>query len=74
MPFVMNWSSEEKFEKAIELYSQAIEIVSDDPIYFGNRSFAYLKTELYGSALADATKAIELDRNYAKVYCCQTLT
>lgn len=35
--------------------------------YYGNRSFAYLKKELYGLALADANKAIELDSTYVKV-------
>jgi serine/threonine-protein phosphatase 5 len=29
---------------------------------------AYLKEELYGYALTDATQAIELDRNYVKGY------
>jgi serine/threonine-protein phosphatase 5 len=47
---------EEKYQDAIDLYSKAIEIVGDDAIYYGNRSFAYLKTEMYGAALADATK------------------
>lgn len=36
--------------------------------YFANRSFAYLKTECFGYALTDASKAIELDRNYVKGY------
>lgn len=29
---------------------------------------AYLKKELYGLALADANKALELDANYVKAY------
>lgn len=36
--------------------------------YYGNRSFAYLKTECFGYALNDATKSIELDKNYVKGY------
>lgn len=36
--------------------------------YYGNRSFAYLKTECFGYALNDASKAIELDKNYVKGY------
>lgn len=35
--------------------------------YYGNRSFAYLKTECYGYALSDASKALELDNKYIKV-------
>jgi len=37
------------------------------PAYYGNRSFCYIKTEYYGSALEDANKAIELDKKYIKV-------
>lgn len=33
----------------------------------GNRAFAYLKLEDFGFAIADATKALELDANYLKV-------
>ena len=36
--------------------------------YFGNRSFAYHKTECFGYSLTDATSAIELDKNYVKGY------
>lgn len=37
-------------------------------IYYSNRSLAYLRTECYGYALADATKALEIDKNYIKGY------
>lgn len=37
-------------------------------MYYGNRSIAYLRTECFGYALTDASKAIELDRNYVKGY------
>lgn len=36
--------------------------------FFSNRSMAYLKKELYGLALADANKSIELDSTYVKGY------
>lgn len=57
-----------KFEGAIELYSQAIELSSSVAVYYGNRSFAHLKTESYGYALSDASKALELDTAYIKGY------
>ena len=60
-------SSAGKFEGAIELYSQAIELSSSVAVYYGNRSFAHLKTESYGYALSDASKALELDTAYIKV-------
>lgn len=57
-----------EFDKAIELYSQAIDLNPTIAVYYGNRSFAYLKTEYFGYALQDASKAIELDETYVKGY------
>lgn len=56
------------YNKAIELYTRAIELNPTVAVYYGNRSIAYLKTECYGYALSDATRAIELDKNYIKGY------
>ena len=56
------------YTSAIELYTKAIELDSSVATYYGNRSFAYLKTELYGLAIEDASKAIELDKFYVKGY------
>ncbi|CAK7217909.1 Palmitoyl-protein thioesterase 1 [Sporothrix bragantina] len=53
---------------AIELYSKAIDLDDSEPTYFANRAQAYLKTEAYGYAIADATKAIELDPKFVKAY------
>ena len=58
------------FDQAIELYTKAIELNPRVATYYGNRSIAHLKTESYGYALADATKALELDRTYIKVKPC----
>ncbi|KAK2502407.1 hypothetical protein MC885_010717, partial [Smutsia gigantea] len=56
------------YENAIKFYSQAIELNSSNAIYYGNRSLAYLRTECYGYALADATQSIEIDKKYIKGY------
>jgi tetratricopeptide (TPR) repeat protein len=56
-----------KFSQAIELYSQAIELNSSNAVYWANRAFAHTKLEEYGSAVQDATKAIEIDPRYSKV-------
>lgn len=56
------------YENAIKFYSQAIELNPSNAIYYGNRSLAYLRTECYGYALADATRAIEIDKKYIKGY------
>lgn len=52
---------------AISFYDQAIEKDDTEPSFFCNRAQAQIKVEAYGYAIADATKAIELDRNYIKV-------
>ncbi|KAM7262082.1 hypothetical protein ACFE04_021159 [Oxalis oulophora] len=57
-----------KYAQAIDLYSQAIEIDSENAIYYANRSFAHAKLEEYGSAVQDATTAIQIDPNYSKGY------
>ncbi len=55
------------FDDAIKLYSKAIELNPTVATYYGNRSIAYLKTEGYGYALSDASKALDLDKAYIKV-------
>lgn len=61
-----------QFPDAIEIYTKAFEAASNDKalkaICLGNRAFAHFKLENYGSAVADATAAIELDEKYAKAY------
>jgi serine/threonine-protein phosphatase 5 len=52
---------------AIDLYTKAIELNSKEPTFWSNRAQAYLKTEAYGFAIRDATKAIELKPNFVKV-------
>ncbi|XP_039181065.1 serine/threonine-protein phosphatase 5 [Crotalus tigris] len=56
------------YENAVKYYSQAIELNPTNAIYYANRSLAYLRTECYGYALADATKSIDLDKKYIKGY------
>lgn len=63
-----NCFKRKEYEKAIGLYSAAIDKDPANAIYYGNRSFAYLKTECFGYAHSDAVRAIELDNNYLKGY------
>lgn len=51
----------------MSLYTKAIEVNPQNAVYFANRAFAHIKLEEYGSAVADASKAIEVDSSYAKV-------
>nr|CAG4649214.1 EOG090X03S1 [Scapholeberis mucronata]SVE93533.1 EOG090X03S1 [Scapholeberis mucronata] len=58
----------QNYVKAITLYSNAIECNPTSAVLYANRSFAYLKTECFGYALEDASKAISLDKTYVKAY------
>ncbi|KAI6661075.1 Serine/threonine-protein phosphatase 5 [Oopsacas minuta] len=59
---------DKKFNDAIQNYTEAIKLDSTNPIYYSNRSMAYLRVESFGYALEDASKAIELDNKYTKAY------
>ncbi|GAV06747.1 hypothetical protein RvY_16684 [Ramazzottius varieornatus] len=56
------------YSDAVTMYTNAIEWDPSVAVYYGNRSFAYLREELYGAALEDATTAIKLDPKYIKGY------
>ncbi|PSS17650.1 Serine/threonine-protein like [Actinidia chinensis var. chinensis] len=57
-----------KYSQAIALYSQAIELNSQNAVYWANRAFAHTKLEEYGSAIQDASNAVEVDPKYSKGY------
>lgn len=56
------------YDRAIELYSLAINGDSSQATLYGNRSIAYLRKECFGAALEDASQAIKLDPKYIKGY------
>lgn len=58
---------EKKYTEAIEFYTKAIDLAPTVASYYGNRSIAYLRTEAFGYALQDASKSLEVDKNYIKV-------
>jgi serine/threonine-protein phosphatase 5 len=57
-----------KYMQARDAYTRAIDLNPRVAAYFSNRSFTELKLEEYGSAIADADKALELDRTFIKAY------
>jgi serine/threonine-protein phosphatase 5 len=59
--------AEKHYAAAVHLYTQALEIQPDNAVLYANRAFAHIKIEEYGSAVMDASKAIEADPAYAKV-------
>ncbi|KAK3093281.1 hypothetical protein FSP39_013620 [Pinctada imbricata] len=56
------------YNQAITFYTRAIELNPEVAAYYGNRSFAHLRTESFGLALQDAAKALAIDRGYIKAY------
>lgn len=60
--------SDQDYNKAIDIYTKAIQANPNVAVYYANRSFAYLKTECFGYALTDASKAISIDKGYIKGY------
>eukprot|EP00850_Spirogloea_muscicola_P015963 SM000126S26339 [mRNA] locus=s126:264791:269283:- [translate_table: standard] len=60
--------AEHRFFEAVELYDQAIELEPTNAIFWANRAFAHTKLEEYGSAIDDASRAIELNPGYIKGY------
>ncbi|CAJ0967261.1 unnamed protein product [Ranitomeya imitator] len=61
-------NSVKDYDRAVQYYTEAIALSPNSAIYYGNRSLAYLRTECYGYALADASRAIQLDAKYIKGY------
>ena len=59
---------EQKFAEALECYSKAIELDSNDPILYSNRSLMHSNLNEFDLALIDADKAIEINPNYSKAY------
>eukprot|EP00794_Sanderia_malayensis_P017605 gene17605-19358_t len=57
-----------KYDKAIELYSRAIDKNPTVAAYYGNRSICHTRLECFGLALSDANKCLELDKKYVKGY------
>ncbi|GAA5848786.1 hypothetical protein JCM8547_006345 [Rhodosporidiobolus lusitaniae] len=57
-----------RYREALDLYSASLNKNPFDPIVWSNRAAARLKLEEYGLAIADATRAIELDSRAVKAY------
>lgn len=56
------------FQKAVELFSKAIELDPTNHVLYSNRSGAYTSLHQYEQALQDAEKTIELNKTFAKVF------
>lgn len=56
------------YTQAKALYTDALSLNPNIVAIYSNRALCELKLEQYGLAIADATKAIELDATFAKAY------
>ncbi|KAG7301223.1 hypothetical protein JYU34_014111 [Plutella xylostella] len=57
---------QEKWDDAITCYNRAIELVTDDAIYYANRGLCHLKKDSLHQAEKDCTEALRLDPTYVK--------
>lgn len=63
-----SFCAERHYSDAVEGYTAAITHDPTNPVYWSNRAFAHIRQENFGSAIQDATQALELDSSYAKAY------
>lgn len=66
-----NHVRDNKLVQAVDSFTKAIDLkveTTKNAIYLSNRAFIQIKLENFGLALADANKAIEIDKTYAKAY------
>ncbi|XP_024532682.1 small glutamine-rich tetratricopeptide repeat-containing protein-like [Selaginella moellendorffii] len=57
-----------RYVEAIELYTLAISLSSNNAIYFANRAAAHTQAGNHGAAITDCHKAIEINPRYSKAY------
>lgn len=60
--------SEGNFDKAVELYNEAIEINPTHALFFSKRGQAYLKLNKPNACIKDCTQALELNPDSAAAY------
>ncbi|KAH8401916.1 hypothetical protein KR009_008697 [Drosophila setifemur] len=56
------------YDRAMEAYSEAINVYPYDPIYYINRALCYLKKENFDNCVEDCEAAIALDKLCVKAY------
>lgn len=56
-----------QFDRAVELYTDAINLDPQNHVLYGNRSAAYIRTRQFERALEDGRYAVQLQPNWSKV-------
>ena len=59
--------AEKHYIQAIEHYTRAIELNPNNAVFYSNRAITHTKLENFGSAIMDATTALEIDPKFIKV-------
>jgi tetratricopeptide (TPR) repeat protein len=67
-------SIKNEYDKAVEDYTKAIELKSDENKYYTNRAFAWSSFNEYDKAIADYDKAIELNPNLSQTFADRGIT
>ncbi|KAJ8019524.1 DnaJ-like subfamily C member 7 [Holothuria leucospilota] len=57
-----------EYHRAIELYTEAIDICEECSSYYSNRAAAYMMLGRYNEALVDSKKAVQLDGSSVKAH------
>lgn len=57
-----------QYRSALPLYTEAIELCSDIPSYYSNRSACYMMLNRFQDAMDDARKSVALDATFVKGY------
>lgn len=60
--------TQQKYEEAIELYSEAIALDPFNPVYLSNRAAAQSQLQQHELAVEDAKLALKLDPTFSKAY------
>ncbi|XP_057306364.1 tetratricopeptide repeat protein 12-like isoform X2 [Hydractinia symbiolongicarpus] len=59
---------EKHYKEAIDCYTIAINLISDEVIFYSNRAQAYIKMKKYELALKDCEIALKIDKTFTKIY------
>lgn len=57
-----------RYDAALSLYTDAINLCPETPAYYGNRAATYMMLGDYKSALRDAKQSVQLDSKFEKGY------